>query len=634
MERNLKRKGVTNVRKTKLMRILCLVFAMALTMGTFSTVAFADDEDPCDVCGSEDCMCCPDCNAYPCDCDDDSDLCPDCGNPLDECDCIVDDEVTYPGGTTSPGGPVVMDLDAMKDYIDEVLIPGYNDLKEDFLTAKEAFDVAKDAYDDAFEAYLDAKDVYDESKAAYEGMLTAYKAGDAAVSHADLVKARADALALLEDAKAALKAVNDAWDDVIDAYEAAVLILRDTGAQIQAIQDALATYNQEKAAAENAAYAGEWIAYFNEMKAYTADLSEFLKDEAKKLATYKIAKKAYDKAYSEWEAAMDYYNTVTVVEWEKQMAAYEAYLKALNKYESDLAAYNKGKYNNQFTRPATTLPDNAFEGKTSVRLYTGTHQNNAGQFQIQDSNKNKVTAALPYGVSCTEFKYEKISFAATADAQPGYIDIEFFGQNNGYMVVRVLIIPGETVSFIPSEYETNGQKHQDISLKAYSAPKELVEVEDPGEINPPEFDETEPVYNPGTFTGKCPDMPGCKPEFEVKTFEADKFKLGLGEKEELPGLDDPSKLPDEPGGGTTTTTTTTTTHNNNRGGNPPAPTPVAIDDVNTPLADSPIVIPEEEPPLADLPQTGIATNTFSLAMFGLSLLSLMAMPFIKRRVED
>lgn len=44
-------------------------------------------DDVCPICGSDPCMCCPDCFAYPCTCDD-SEICPFCGN--DPCTCCPD----------------------------------------------------------------------------------------------------------------------------------------------------------------------------------------------------------------------------------------------------------------------------------------------------------------------------------------------------------------------------------------------------------------------------------------------------------------------------------------------------------------------------------------------------------------
>ena len=63
---------------------------------------------------------------------------------------------------------------------------------------------------------------------------------------------------------------------------------------------------------------------------------------------------------------------------------------------------------------------------------------------------------------------------------------------------------------------------------------------------------------------------------------------------------------------------------------------VSINDNETPLAapEEDIVIPEEDVPLANIPQTGIETGSFSLAMLGFSLMALLAMPFVKRREDS
>ena len=60
-----------------------------------------------------------------------------------------------------------------------------------------------------------------------------------------------------------------------------------------------------------------------------------------------------------------------------------------------------------------------------------------------------------------------------------------------------------------------------------------------------------------------------------------------------------------------------------------------IGDPEVPLANLPeTVIFDEEIPLADIPQTGAETGTFSLAMLGLSLMALIGMAIVGKRKDD
>ena len=576
-------------------------------------------------------------------------------------DIDLDDDVDAP------------DLIALKAEIDR-LIDNHKVLIDKYATAKKSFDDKNNAYETAKEAFaeneyqnfLDAKDVY-------HGLLYQWDEGDESVTDEMLIKAYTDAKAARDTALAVGGKIENDFNAASEALIEATAILELITTIEGELGGLLAIYIPAADTENSEIIKQQWVDYFAKLRDYNKKMGIYLKQYSK----YTEKMEQYNKEYFAWSqeygGPAGYAQLLAAYNaWEKNKKVYEETKATIEHQIKNGLASNNIRYNNK------TWPDNfALNAVPPGGLFwfmtpdkTSTYYDaelNVTVHNLQQGNRPGEVIVNGPGIYTVYFHVNNWNFDAVMFIVPDSMKFpatfEFgnFAGNGGCNQI------GNKVSYIQSP---------SIDAREKPAPP-------PVEPNPPvcpekNFDkptgeakwQLEFVYSPlETY-----DILGIETEtydYSLLDFtlpETIPIDLDLDDDDEGDGTTGDGSDGDDGTTGDGSDGDGTIGDGSDVGGNGESGNDVVGDDSNSgddvvggnnggngrsgggggsdavsflspavPLAkpgDDDMVIFNEDVPLGDIPQTGLGDMAFSFMMLGLSLMSLMAIPFVKKRAGE